>query len=764
MLNGPARANQDVNNEVVWEQLCQQVEARRIELATLIEQAKQQGVTTDYASVSEHVISTFQLAAKHDRDHMARVRDIFGSFAYYERIDPVETDLLPVKELKACLDVAQFALAELRLQMDRSITLIAPPDLSKGHLALDRAYYRLDGRTVFPSSLIWMPKTEGFMQTFGRLGEAYYQLGQLKQDGTVDDRILKRAADSLDSQCDLNAAPLVFFMGHVPAGWMKRDHPEILQGARHFTQYDIDSPLIRDWIRTQCEGMLPGMSHVGGDRPMVHLLANEPHFSTQKGGWRANNGLSKFSIQKYRQWIAAKYQTIDSVNDTYVTSYKTLDQVTVDLPIDPALRGGPIWYDWCRFNMDRVNNWFSFLKQQVQSHDLHQSPVTIKMLGFTLSTPQRDHGLDIETLTKLQDMPGADLRVAPHDAIFYGKQEVGLDPKTDWRSRYAYDWVEQSMYLDFTKSICPDKLFYDSEWHGFGAVSWRHFKMRRNYVRSAIWLAFTHGMGAIKPWLWGRGSDGALKSSADHIGELATQPIAVDAYGRVMKELNAQAARVTLAVPRLRKFLIYYCEEAAIQDGDYPEHFKTMYEALKLLNLSVGFTTPSDILGLDSKEQILIVPPMPFISDHSLARIKAFQRSGGQLVLVGTQRSFLKNELGVPRHDDGIKDPFVTVPYSGVMQMVADLDAALASVKPFQPTPVSVTDLTGKRAFGVMINHVTDPKTGQRILILNNISKAPRVVSLKSTGAFKDMITQQPVHEGLILKPCDVRMVLYVEE
>ncbi len=752
------------NNDDEWQQLSRRVEARRIELNTLISEATQNRITTDYASVSEQVISAFQLAVQHDRGNVERVRRIFQTFRYYDRTDPMEADQLAFNELKACLDVADHAIAELRQQLAREITLSDAPDFSKGKLELGTGYYRLDGQVVFPSSLVWVPKEEGFMQEFGRLGEAYYQLGYLQENGTVSEGTLKRAFASLENQCQLNAAPLVFFMGHAPAGWMKQQHPDIMEGARHFTQYDIDSPLIRAWIKALCAGLLPGMSKAGGNRPMVHLLANEPHFATQRGGWRVQNGLSEHSLKKYCKWIAGKYKTVAALNEAYGTLYERLDQVKVSLPIDPVLRGRALWYDWCRFNMDRVNDWFTFLKQQTQMNDLKRSPVTIKMLGFTLSTPLRDHGLDIEYLTKLQDIQGADLRVAPHNAIFYGKQEEGLDPETGWRSRYAYDWVEQSMYLDFTKSLCPDKLFYDSEWHGFSAVSWRHFHLKRDYVRSALWLAFCHGMGAIKPWLWGRESDGSLKNGADHIGELPTQPIALDAYGRTLKELNAHAELVVSAVPSERLFMIYYCEEAAIQDENYTGYFKDIYEALKLLNLPVGFTTPSEIGGLDAQKQTLIVSPTPFIADDSLSRIKTFQQSGGRLALVGAERSFLNNEMGVPRSGDRIKDPFVTLPLSGVLQMAVDFDVALTPVKPAMPMQVTVTDQIGRKGFGVMINQSRDPKTGKLLLVLNNVSKDRRIVTLKPNACpiskFMDVITRRSVYKELTLKPCDVRVLM----
>lgn len=762
-----------------WEELNRELEDRRATLEALVREAEGRDLCTEYAEVSRQVISTFRLAARHDREHVDQVRRIFGSFGYAKQVDPAAADRLALDELRACLEVADHAAAELRRQLGGEVTLREPPDLTTGRMKLAGAYYLLEGQTVFPSSLVWMPGEEGFMEAFGRLGSAYYPTSHVLENGALNDQATARSVASLVDQGKLHAAPFVFFLGHSRSGWMERRHPEITHGARHFTPYDVDSPRVRSWVRTLCAGSLPALSAACADRPLVHLLANEPHFATRKGGWLSKNGLSDHTLHKYRNWLAAKYKTVDELNRVYGTSYNRFDQVrcfaddpgTYDAEeayrarqVDPGLRGGPVWYDWCRFNMDRVNDWFSFLKQQVQAHDGgRKAPVTIKMLGSTLSSSTRDGGLDIEYLTGLQEMPGADLRVAPREAVFYGRHEEGLDPDTGWIARYAYDWVEQSMYLDFTKSLFPDRLFYDSEWHGFSAVSWRCFSMERDYVRSALWMAFCHGMGAIKPWVWGRRLDGALQGGADHVGELSTQPIALDAYGRALKELNAHAEQVASLVPDTRSFMIYYCEEAAIQDGDYPAGVKAVYEALKLLNLPVGFATPSNISRLDPGTQTLMVPPTPFISDASLEALHVFQGIEGRIVLVGESGSFLKDEMGAERTDEGITDPFESLPFHNVLQMTETFETALARVRPAPPVEVTVRDPVGEKARGVMVYQGRDADTGQVLLVLNNVSKDRRVVELELPGersrTVTDLLTQRTSPPRLVMEPCAVRMV-----
>lgn len=747
-----------VVGDLEWSKLSEQVESRREELESMIQQARQKGLATDQSVVSAHVISSFQTAAKQDRDQVAEVRRIFGTFRWRKWVDTdAAADRLATDELRGCLEVADHALAALRMQLAGQVTLVESPDFSSGKMALGPKAYYLDDRPVFPYSLVWMPSAPAYNQNLGNMGGGYVQLTNLGTDGKVADRTRARAVDQTDVQVKMNCAPMVYLTGHAAADWMKMEHPEIEQGARNFTRYDIDNPLIRDWIHSLYAEMIPEFSRACGETPMMHLLANEPHFATKKGGWLAKNGVSDITMQKYRDWVAAKYKTVDSVNTAYDQSFTTWSDVTIEMPINPKLRGGAVWYDWCRFNMDRVNDWFTFLKKEAQANDPKKSPVSIKTLGHSLGSSDRDGGMDMEYLTKLQDVPGSDLRVVPQGTTFYGKNEDGHDTETGWASRYAYLWVDQSLMLDFSKSICPEKVFYDSEWHGFGTVGWRHFAMDRDYVRSSLWLAFTHGMGAIKPWVWGRGLDGALSDKTEHIGELSTQPIAVDAYGRVMKELNAHAKVVVASVPEKRNFLIYYCEEAAIQSADYMEQLTEVYEALKLLNVSVGFTTPSEIGQLDIQTQSVILPPTEYISNDSLSRLQTYQRAAGRMVMVGS--SFEKNECGVVR-DGGLKSAvFASISMQSVLEMANELAMTLAPITPAMPATVTIADQAGTKAYGVCMCQSVDPITGAVSIVLNNFSKFPRAVTVASPGTLTDVLAGRTVNASFVMKPCDVRVL-----
>ncbi|CAA6692403.1 MULTISPECIES: beta-galactosidase [unclassified Lentimonas] len=772
-------ASADTNREVEWLRLNAAVDSSETELVALIEQAQAQGINTQYAAISAHTIATFQTAAAHDYANNEQVREIFSDFKRL-KADRVgkEAKVLPFNELNACLDVAAHAIAQLEQQLGGLIRLSASPDLSKGQVELGNGYYQIDGRPFFPSSLVWLSTDEAYVESYGRIGQGANTLSRLKEDGTVGGYNFNRMVESASHSAEHNLAPYVFFNGHNAAGWMKQKHPEIEQGGRNFTQYDIDSPLIRKWFTQLAEASLPKWSGaLPADYPRMHLLANEPHFATAKGGWRASNGLSDFTIEKYHAWLAQKYTTIDALNEIYGTACQSFDEVTfydanniryADEPwrarqIDmKKTRGGPVWYDWCRFNQSRVNEWFTFLKEQVQANDgVGGAPVSIKMLGFTLSRNTRDGGMDLEYLTNLQEVMGADLRVVPQGAEVFGKHEEGMAPKTGWMNYFAYDWSEQSMFLDFSKSLCPDKPFYDSEWHGFSAVSWRHFNMSREYVRSALWMAFADGMSMIKPWVWGRdATTGALSPKADHIGELSTQPVAVDAFGRTMKELNAHAAWLAPGVEQERKVMLYYCEEAAIQDDEYTNGFKYAYEALKLLNMPVGFATPSTIRSLDSKSQMVLVTPTQFISESSLSALQAFQQSGGRVILVG--ESFQKNEQGFPRGGTVFTGASASLPEGYMMDYVQSFTKTLTPLLPSPLVDVRSADESGADAYGVMIKQIPHHTTGHTILILNNVSKDARSIELP-TGQYADMITRQLAEGAFVMNPCDVRVLLKMD-
>lgn len=766
-----ASAWDGATDAAAWSQLTNDVVSSRSELGELVAQAAAAGLNTDYAYVSQVVIDRFLVFAQYDRDHpsiMSNVVDATEGVWWGDKVPnyPHYSLELPFDEMQQCLEVSGNAIAELEAQLATNIVLQTPHDFSTGTMVLTNSFYTLDGQPCFPSTFTWMPADEDLMQAFGRLGGSFLQLTNLGSDETVKASTIKNEREDAFLQSSVNMAPQQVFLGHKAADWMIAAYPAITNGARNFVQYDTDSPLIRDWLTKLFEQIIPEVAGDtgSGDQPRICVMANEPNWATREGGWLAKNGVSTHTMDRYEEWITLKYTTISNLNATYETSYADFSAARSGrvMPIPTSLQGGPIWYDWCRFNMDRINDFFSFLKTGMQGNDPDASPVNIKILGPQLRDEWRDEGLDMEYLTQLQDVMGADNKMSPSTAT-----DLNISESLEWMDRYGMDWVDQSMMLDFTKSLCPDKAFYDSEWHGLSTGRWRDFSMDRDYVRAALWLGFTHGMSAMQAWYWQRSADGSIGRGTDYAamaGSVITLPSAMDAYGRTFKELNAHAESVTSLVPRNRSFMLYYCEEAAIQDLDYIPDLISIYESLKLLNVQVGFTTPTHISSLVPAAQTVVVPPTAYISDASYANLIAFNQAGGKGVLVnGSVESFGRNELGVVKTGRTNQVPYVSVALDDSYSMADDLAVALAPIMPTLPVQVDIKDADGQSAYGVLVSQSQDAVSGLTTLSLINVSKDTRTVILTPAHGneleFSNLITQQAMSETLVMAPYDVLLL-----
>jgi hypothetical protein len=762
LLHLPAFAWNGPVDEAAWQGLVQEVAAARTQLDETVAQANAAGLNTDYAFVSQTVLDLFQTYTAWDRAHPEKLETAYKKRFWWEvKKDPTAYQKLPFDELKACLEVAENAIVELRQQLTQQIQLQTPPDFSKGFMKQEDGIYRLDGVAVFPSKFTWMPTDEKLMKVFGTLGGTSYSLGQMGSDEKINAHYLARRSEELCSDMKINRVPQQFLVSHVPAQWMKQQHPEIIAGDRWFMQYDIDHPLIEGWIQKMFQDALPPLCEAMGDQPAIHIIANEPHWAFREGGIMKRPGMenidfSEHSRNKYAEWLQNKYSTITNLNKVYGTNYTSFNEAKAAFkaPVNAEpLLGTAVWYDLCRFNMDRVNAWFTFLKEQVRLYGPKDAPVSIKLLGEHLEASYRDSGIDLETLTKLQDVLGADNQVVPLN-INRNRREY-----SDWMNRYMLDWREQSITLDFAKSLCPEKPFQDSEWHGLSGGAWACHSLDRGYVRTALWMAFSHGLTGMNVWVWGRDEDGKLSTRSNPISEILSMPTALDSFGRTMKELNAHAEILHALATRERAYFVYYCEEAAIQDHTYPGQMADVYESLKLLNVPVGFTTPTELATRSIATQTLIVPPTKFISDASLAALKTFEQRGGKIVFVsGNTENFAKNELGHPRTGLPELKNLAAVEFEAVLRMADALETALASVKPPHPVPVSITDEGGAKAYGVLASQAADPETGAPVVLLINLSQDVRCVTLAKSPML-NLLTGETMPNKLTMDRYDILLL-----
>lgn len=767
-------------DDITFNSLAAQVETKYTDLVNKIAEANAAGVNTDYAQTSKVTLELFKdVYVPWDRANQATLNTWYynnptwqaNSVHWITQFDPYYPDgplYLPFDELADCIELADAAIAELNQQIAGTITLQHPPDFASGDVILNGTKYELNGRAVIPHYFFWHPFDEDLMQAYGRSGEGYYAITDMSGSNTVKNANMNNLRNLTINQGAAHRGPQQFFLGHQVgnAAWQRTAVPDAFNvGHRLFTHYDIDHPVVRPWLDEVFVKQLKPSTDVS-TTARVHMIANEPVFAIRQGGVHASNGLSSYTFDKFEAWLQAKYGNIATLNSTYGTGYAdfataaTANYVS-NSGVSTTLQGGPIWYDWCRFNMDRVTDWFTYLQDGVKSVDPH-GKTHIKVMGErSIHTKYQDEGIDFEVVSKMVDLPGADNQMTSGRAEYEDRLHL-----SDWENRYCMEWVEQSIMIDFVKSMSPDKSYYDSEWHGLSGARWRDYHMEPAYVRAALWMACTHGMASVNAWMWGRKADGSIDTRADFIGTTLTQPLQLDAWGRSMKELNAHGDRVASLVPDQRYYMVYYCKDAAIQDPDYTEEMSDVYEALKLLNVPVGFTTPTELSTLDSSVQTLIVPPTKYISDTDLAGLQAFAATGGKIVLVEPSVAFLKDELGVARGSSGLT-PYSTLPFSGILNMAGVLETALASRKPSLPVSADVTSIGGASATGVMLSQYTDPVTGNQVASLINLSKDSREVALLEDGGTPtnvvNLLTGNSSPTFFTMEPMDVLLLEFRE-
>lgn len=749
-------------DDATFAQLLAEVNTKSEQLDQKVTEAKSLGLNTDYAQVSQVTIALFKdTFAPWDKNNQEKVQAMYDA-KYFSQYDPVGAKGLPFDELADSIEVAEAAIAQLQQQIDGIIKLATPPNFKAGVLRLNGPNYELDGNAVIAGKFFWQPNNKDIMEAYGYGGEGYYSVQDLDTETTLKTWRQSNLLTLLKDQELNNRAPIQFFLGHIvpQSYWLRDKYPEAFaKGSRLFTDYDIDNPAVKNWLDTLFNKQLPTAVYELGNTERVHMIANEPTFSIREGGVDADRGVSEHTLAKYVTWLENKYGTIVQLNTVYSANFSHFNELKTayTIPLSLSYQGSAVWYDWNRFNMDRVNEWFTYLHNGVHSADAN-AKTHIKVMGErALHTPYQDEGLDFEFIAKLVDMPGSDNQSSSLAAEWDVRHDLS------WQNKYSLEWRAQTMMLDFNKSIAPQKHFYDSEWHGLSGARWRDFHMSPEYVRSTLWLGATHGLGSLTSWVWNRKEDGSIDPRADFIGTSVTQPIQLDAYGRTLKELNAHGNKISKLVPLKRNYLLYYNKDAAIQDAQYTSKMAEIYEALKLLNVPTGFTTPTELSKVEPQTQVVIIPPTIYISDSDLANLTAFIEQGGNTVLFDKGTSFTQTELGKNRANPNTFTAMSALTVSDILVMADQLKSALSEVTIAQSISVELSDSQNNPVYGVLSQQFDDEPTNRTILSFVNVSQENRTVKLSSKlGIPSDVvnvITQQKLSAEIIMKPMDALLL-----
>ena len=419
----------------------------------------------------------------------------------------------------------------------------------------------------------------------------------------------------------------------APPAWIIERNPEIepIDSADHVHHFggrhhDCQSnPVYREHIRR-------------------YVTAFAKHYADNPNviGWQVDNELGNSHgdlcycpscENRFRQWLKAKYGTIDALNSAWGTAfwsqgYDRFEQIHA--PRNTASGRNPSQQlDWKRFCSDLVCEFHQFQADILRQYAPGKF-ITHNMMGFSGKVSYYDLGEQLEFASHDQ-YPGGHFR---------GNQDF-------------IDWAFNAAELDMIRAV-KGKPYWIMEQQS-GITGWEIVGHTPRPGQLALWAmqSIAHGADTVVFFRWRSclmGTEQYWHGILPHSGipgryyrELKAF---MDETGPVLRELQGSMPRCEAAIIRS------YDQEWAndIQPHHpglrYINHLMTYYRSLINLNVPVDFI-PEET---DFSRYKLLIAPMLFLMKPGMAdKLKAYAENGGTLIL--TMRSGVKGEHNIALSD-----------------------------------------------------------------------------------------------------------------
>ncbi|WP_066218948.1 glycoside hydrolase family 42 [Formosa haliotis] len=736
-------------------------------LTNLMDTAKAKSIDVTREETTVWFAHEFLKFANWDEAHQDDIEKLFGYYAPLAEDKKKSAEDLPDFERKKVIQILDKSINDLEQVLAGKITRRPVAKVDWENIEVAKDMFLSHGKPVFLydyfSKTVGKPltNTSVYNDYLGNIyhgGSTLYEVNQdrainpyiLKEDGTFDQEKLKLITDIPDT----NVGFLILWNMGMP-DWVHKQDPEIEKGRSLFTGFDIDNPLARKvWSDViQKSGELTKGKKV---TQMGYILSNEPHWFSEKGHWTSRfhemTELSSYTIDKLKKWLEVKYKgNIKALNKNWNTSFKNFAAVEIEIPIDKAKQGTPIWYDWCRYNMDRSIDWFSYLQGELRKTN-PDADTSIKIMPNMFTESGRTHGIDTEALTNLTSMIGNDAKIREHDNR--------LNKPEAWEERYSYFWEEMSVSYDFMESVSPKKINFNSESHFLSASRWRKLDLSTDFVRSTTWLATLHGMDAQLAWFWARDPDGSPEDrlegelnffdpalAGSFAGSVNMQPQVANEYTQVMMDLNSFSEELFALRNQKRPLRLFYSEASAINIKHHMEGLFHMYESLYFEGFPLGYATEKSIKNQDqSNWDAILVYKTQYATDAEFETLQNYLNQGGTVILDG-EESLSLNEYGAKRTQKLTEGKGVLIQMDKKASIETIKSKALELISNSLPELV-LQETNGLGAKGC-VWRVAKNANGSYIVNLLNIGKNTAKLNLSHKNGQKLELTNMMTGEAL---------------
>ncbi|WP_422359640.1 beta-galactosidase [Reichenbachiella sp.] len=726
-------------------------EQKLTELNTLISTAEAAGVDAIKERLTVRTAEIYLDFAVWDENNIEANTKQFEAGFHYRDEAAATAKLLPDFERQDVITMLEEAILELTQVINMEITRATIPQVDWASVSHDGDQLTFEGRPVFLTDWSWKPETAQLQAYHGQLDGVFITPSYVTSEaGTINS-----SQSSNLSEKSSGTMGFIFINHRNIPDWAKTKYGagfEIKDPSNvRYTEYDIDHPGSRELIGALIGGMIPQMAGKQYSN-LGYMMCNEPHFINTKKengdlSW-ASSGVSEYTIDSFRYWLAKKHEVIADLNTIWGADFGTFDEVSIDIPISVTLQGTPKWYDWMSFNMDRVTNWYQYMKDTIKNSD-PTAKVHLKLIPGQWTSGLRTHGLDFEALTRMSDIIGNDT----------GAEHRSFPWKTDpWEEHYIFEWQEMAMAHDFFKSISPEKIMFNTESHFLSTKASINLYLNPLHARATYWLAHTQGMSASQTWYWSRREDGSARNQNDqgYAGSNNHQPRVVNQVHSTLMDLNAHSEEIVAFQRQRKPIRLFYSKASSINKISHMEELTKLYESLYFDGIPLGFVTKDILLEQDASNwDVVLVYQTQFVTKEDVEALQAYINAGGRVIIDDV--SFASDEYG--QSISGLTGSMTTV--NGIDNIRS---AALTVVEAAGQSPaVTVTEQSAED-FPICTWKSIENISGNQVLSIVNVGKVDAKVSLSLNGATlgtttKDLLKGIDISNEQVLSPYEVLFV-----
>ncbi|MCC6795544.1 MAG: beta-galactosidase [Candidatus Hydrogenedentes bacterium] len=376
--------------------------------------------------------------------------------------------------------------------------------------------------------------------------------------------------------------------------WPDWFQPELFQNP-YGTSFDYSGGLPSVFSATNRAQQLRFVAalaqHYAGEN-FTYTPAFSVHMEVKFGAWNTYEPSARAGFQN---WLAGRYDTIESLNDTWRTTYGAFGEI--DAPVPPNTAGeqstDPACADWIRFREAALTDWVAAFAAAVRKHD------SSAKISVPLGESHRHQAAEFANLAYWNYSRPADEIVHSYDFFMHGPSHID---DAGVATAIMTGITERSVVFEIDGPILIDSFGYTAE----------------QLVRVAE-LAMSRGAAGVQITNWG---------SADLSSQMWMKEVG--------ETVNAPRPQIIAITPPIRYYVSKwqnYCTRNPAIDL-----FDKQFAALRILldaNANVRVITDENLADEYGHIFAVLAPYAPVMDVSARERLRSM--SFGTRVITGTK-------------------------------------------------------------------------------------------------------------------------------